>query len=196
MNTTIIPTDDDIIATTKSWLKEAVIGLNLCPFANAVYIKNQIRYVVSQAETPEALAEELAQELTFLQESDPKEIDTTLLIHPYVLSQFLDYNDFLETADGLLQDLDLEGIIQIASFHPDYQFAGTQADDIENYTNRGPYPMLHLLRESSIERAVTLFPDTTVIFEKNIATMQMLGIKAWQQMAFVVSRKQQRLLKK
>lgn len=196
MNTTTIPTTDDIIATTQSWLKDAVIGLNLCPFANAVYIKDQIRYVVSKAETPEALAEALAAELQFLQESDPKAVDTTLLIHPYVLEDFLDYNDFLDIAEGVLVESDLDGIIQIASFHPDYQFAGTQADDIENYTNRGPYPMLHLLRESSIDRAVKIFPDTNEIFQKNIATMQRLGLDAWQQMEFHVHRKQQRIVKK
>lgn len=196
MEPTIIPTSDDIIATTKSWLKEAVIGLNLCPFANAVYIKDQIRYVVSQAQTPEDLAVELRQELQFLENSDPLKVDTTLFIHPYVLEDFLDYNDFLDNAEGILVELDLDGIIQIASFHPDYQFAGTQADDIDNYTNRGPYPMLHLLRESSIERAVKIFPEANVIFEKNIATMQQLGLDAWQRMEFHVSRKQQRLLKK
>ncbi len=196
MDTTIIPTSDEIIATTQSWLREAVIGLNLCPFANAVYIKNQIRYVVSQAQTADALAEELANELQLLLASSHKDIDTTLLIHPYILQDFLDYNDFLGIADQVLIELDLEGIVQIASFHPDYQFAGTQKDDIENFTNRGPYPMLHLLRESSIERAVKIFPDTNVIFEKNIATMQQLGLEAWQQMEFHVSRKQQRLLKK
>lgn len=192
----MIPTSDDIIATTKSWLKEAVIGLNLCPFANAVYIKDQIRYVVSQAQTPEELATELREELQFLENSDPAKVDTTLFIHPYVLEDFLDYNDFLDSAEGILVELDLDGIIQIASFHPDYQFAGTQADDIDNYTNRGPYPILHLLRESSIERAVKIFPEAHVIFEKNIATMQQLGLEAWQRMEFHVSRKQQRLLKK
>ena len=196
MEPTIIPTSDDIIATTQSWLKEAVIGLNLCPFANSVYIKDQIRYVVSQAQTPEDLAVELRQELQFLENSDPAKVDTTLFIHPYVLEDFLDYNDFLDSAEGILVELDLDGIIQIASFHPDYQFAGTQSDDIDNYTNRGPYPMLHLLRESSIERAVKIFPEANVIFEKNIATMQQLGLEAWQRMEFHVSRKQQRLLKK
>jgi hypothetical protein len=193
---TYTPTTDDIIATTQSWLKEAVIGLNLCPFANAVYIKDQIRYVVSEASTPEALAEELVRELQFLDETDANVVDTTLFIHPYALTDFLDYNDFLDITEGILVDLDLEGIIQIASFHPDYQFAGTQADDIENYTNRGPYPMLHLLRETSIERAVKIFPEAHVIFEKNIATMQRLGLAAWQRMEFHVDRKQQRLLKK
>lgn len=196
MEQTHIPTDDDIIATTQSWLKEAVIGLNLCPFANAVYIKDQIRYVVSHAQTTEALAEELRDELQLLDQHDPKDIDTTLLIHPYVLDDFLDYNDFLGGTEQLLEQLDLDGILQIASFHPDYQFAGTHPDDIENYTNRGPYPMLHLLRESSIDRAVKIFPEAQVIFEKNIATMQQLGLEAWQHMEFYVSRKQQDFLKK
>lgn len=196
MDNTYIPTNDDIIDTTKLWLKDAVIGLNLCPFANAVYIKNQIRYIVSDANNTDALAETLIEELLWLHQADPKETDTTLLIHPYVLDDFLDYNRFVDIAEQIVAQLGLAGTLQIASFHPDYQFSGTQAEDIENCTNQGPYPMLHLLRESSIDRAVKIFPESDVIFEKNIATMQQLGRKAWQQMAFQVSRKQQRLLKK
>lgn len=170
---------DAIIALTQAWLEKAVIGLNLCPFAKAVYVKQQIRYVVSQATDTNALLTELKTELQFLQDSDPAEIDTTLLILPEVLSDFLDYNDFLDTADEAIEDLELDGEIQIASFHPDYQFAGTNADDIENYTNRSPYPILHLLREASIERAVEAFPEAEEIYEKNMETLRKLGLLGW-----------------
>ncbi|MGZ5817862.1 MAG: DUF1415 domain-containing protein [Burkholderiaceae bacterium] len=179
-----MPTDQPIehrkiLATTQSWVEKAVIGLNFCPFAKAVHVKNQIRYLVSDATTPEALLGELVNELTFLDESDPLQVETTVLIHPYVLTDFLDYNDFLDVADAALEDLDLIGIIQIASFHPQYQFAGTAVDDIENFTNRSPYPVLHLLREASIERAVEAFPDASQIFEKNIETLHRIGRAGW-----------------
>jgi hypothetical protein len=168
-----------ILSTTKAWLEKAVIGLNLCPFAKAVHVKEQIRYVISDATTPEVLLNALVSELKFLDESDPLEIETTLLIHPSVLTDFLDYNDFLDVADTALDDLDLVGIIQIASFHPQYQFAGTSVDDIDNFTNRSPYPILHLLRETSIERAVEAFPDASQIFDKNIETLRQLGHTGW-----------------
>lgn len=171
---------DDVIAQTRHWLKKAVIGLNLCPFAKSVHVKNQIRYVVSEAHSADALHADLVDELLHLQNADAREIDTTLLIHPHVLNDFLDFNDFLEVADATLADLDLEGVIQIASFHPQYQFADAGPDDIENYTNRAPYPTLHLLREASIDRAVEAFPDAAEIFERNIETMQRLGHGGWQ----------------
>ncbi|MBW8878091.1 MAG: DUF1415 domain-containing protein [Acidobacteria bacterium] len=172
-------TAEEIIAITRQWLEKAVIGLNLCPFAKAVYIKDQIRYVVSEAESPEALLTELAVELQALVAADPAAIDTTLLIHPQALTDFLDYNDFLGVADAAVADLGLEGVLQIASFHPQYQFAGTATDDVENYTNRSPYPMLHLLREASVERAVAAFPDAAQIYEKNMATLRLLGHEGW-----------------
>lgn len=180
MNTTLaaIPAEK-IIAATQAWLEKAVIGLNLCPFAKAVHIKKQIRYVVSDANTADALRAELIRELLMLQATDPVDIDTTLLIHPYVLGDFLDYNDFLDIVESAIDDLALAGEIQVASFHPDYQFAGTAPDDIDNYTNRSPYPTLHLLRETSIERAVAAFPDAALIFEKNIATMRRIGHDGW-----------------
>lgn len=184
--------DDRVIALTQAWINEAVIGLNLCPFAKAVYVKQQIRYVVSHAETAAALAEELRRELQHLQASDADAIDTTLLIHPRVLQDFFDYNSFLETADEVLLEAGLEGELQIASFHPEYQFADALPDDIDNYTNRSPYPVLHLLRESSIDKAVQAFPEAEAIFERNIDTMRDLGIKGWNQLPFVVSKKQQR----
>ncbi len=156
-----------------------MIGLNLCPFAKAVHIKDQIRYVVSSAQTPEELVADLIRELEFLQEADPAKIDTTLLIHPDVLRNFLDYNDFLDVADAAVEELDLDGEIQVASFHPEYQFAGTDVDDISNYTNRSPYPTLHLLREISVERAVDAFPEASEIFDKNMQTLQKLGLDGW-----------------
>jgi len=168
-----------ILSMTKAWLEKAVIGLNLCPFAKAVHVKDQIRYAISQAETSEVLLSELIGELKFLDESDPLEVETTLLIHPHVLADFLDYNDFLDLADDALDYLNLVGIIQIASFHPQYQFAGTSADDIDNFTNRSPFPILHLLRETSIERAVEAFPDASQIFDKNIETLRRIGRKGW-----------------
>jgi hypothetical protein len=175
-------TSEDILAATKEWLEKAVIGLNLCPFAKAVYIKEQIRYVVSEAEAPEALLADLLVELRALAAADPDQIDTTLLIHPQVLDDFLDYNDFLDVAEAAIVDLGLEGVIQIASFHPEYQFVDTEPDDIENYTNRSPYPILQLLRESSVERAVATLPDTAEIYERNIATMRRLGIEGWRRL--------------
>jgi len=173
-----------------------VIGLNLCPFAKAVHVKNQIRYVVSNAGTREALAADLQRELQLLDETDPEKIETTLLIHPQVLQDFLEYNDFLEIADAVVDENDLTGVIQIASFHPEYQFADSNADDIDNYTNRSPYPTLHLLRESSIDRAVDSFPEANAIFERNIATMRDLGLSGWNALSFVVSKKQHLISKK
>ena len=172
-------TDAEIVAATERWLERAVIGLNLCPFAKAVQVKGQIRFAVSAAETPLALAEDLQRELLALAAADPEAVETTLLVHPRVLSDFLDYNDFLDIADELLADLGLEGVLQIASFHPDYQFAGTDPHDVENSTNRSPYPTLHLLREVGLERAVAATPDAADIFERNIETMRRLGPEGW-----------------
>jgi hypothetical protein len=156
-----------------------VIGLNLCPFAKAVHVKGQIKYVVSEATTLEQLLKDLAQELEFLAEVSREKTDTTLLIHPEILNDFLDYNDFLELADQLLEDLDLDGELQIASFHPQYQFAGTEIDDVTNFTNRSPYPTLHLIREESIDEAVKAFPEAEAIFETNMQTMEKLGTDGW-----------------
>ena len=180
---------EDFIAATRTWVEKAVIGLNLCPFAKAVHAKGQIRYVVSLAQTPEALLETLIQELELLAQADPEKIDTTLLIHPHVFTDFLDFNDFLDVADAALEDLKLDSIIQVASFHPDYQFAGTAPDAIDNFTNRSPYPTLHLLRESSIERAVETFPDTATIFEKNIETLRRIGSEGWRDLGFDTEKK-------
>ncbi len=171
--------DDEIISVTRNWLEKAVIGLNLCPFAGAVYAAERIRYVVSDATTVEALLEVLAAELEVLAETDEGKTETTLLIHPQVLGDFLEYNDFLELADTLVEELDLDGVLQVASFHPQYQFADTEPDDITNCSNRSPYPTLHLLRESSVERAVAAHPDTEQIYQDNIKTLRQLGRDGW-----------------
>jgi hypothetical protein len=171
--------DDAIIAATRRWLERAVIGLNLCPFAKSVYVKEQVRYVVSSATTPEALLEQLMDELQQLSDTPAEEVDTTLLIHPFVLTDFEDYNEFLDVADAAVEDMQLDGELQVASFHPDYQFAGTAADDMGNYSNRAPYPTLHLLREASVDRAVAAFPEAERIYERNIDTLRQLGHAGW-----------------
>jgi hypothetical protein len=171
--------DEQIIAATRHWLEKAVIGLNLCPFAKAVYVKEQVRYVVSNATTVEALLETLMDELQRLSDTAPETTDTTLLIHPFVLNDFLDYNEFLDVADAAVEDMQLDGEIQVASFHPQYQFADTDVNDISNYSNRAPYPILHLLREESISRAVEAFPEAEEIFDKNIETLEKLGHDGW-----------------
>ena len=159
-----------------------MIGLNLCPFAKSVYVKQQVRFVLSDASTPEALLEQLAEELLLLRDTPASEIDTTLLVHPDVLQDFLDYNDFLDNADAAVEALDLGGILQVASFHPAYQFAGTAPQDISNYTNRAPYPTLHLLREDSVSRAVAAFPEADSIVDRNIETLDKLGIEGWEKL--------------
>jgi len=173
---------EDPIAATRRWLERAVIGLNLCPFAKSVYVKQQVRFVLSEATTVDALLDELATELSLLASTDADTVDTTLLVHPRVLTDFLDYNDFLDRADAAVAALGLEGELQVASFHPQYQFAGTYADEMGNFTNRSPYPTLHLLREASIDRAVAAFPDPDVIVERNIATLEKLGREGWDEL--------------
>ena len=170
---------DAALRATRAWVERAVIGLNLCPFAKAVQAKGGVRYVCSDAADTDALLAALRSELQLLSDTPMEEVETTLLVHPRVLQDFLDYNDFLGEADALLQQMGLEGTLQIASFHPQYQFAGTRADDIENATNRSPYPTLHLLRESSIDQAVKSFPQAEQIFEQNIRTLERLGREGW-----------------
>ena len=171
--------DTTVLNDMRRWLERAVIGLNLCPFAKAVHTKGQIHYAISQATDTEALRQDLVYELKELLAHDPSVRDTTLLIAPQVLADFLDYNDFLGVADRLLRKMKLDGVVQIASFHPQFQFGGTDADDITNYTNRAPYPCLHLLREASIDRAVAAFPEAETIFERNMATLEALGQNGW-----------------
>jgi hypothetical protein len=167
------------IAATRHWLERAVIGLNLCPFARAVHLKQQIRWVESPARDADGLLADLVHELQLLAAADPEKVETTLLIHPHALNDFLDYNDFLDVADAAIEDFGLTGILQVASFHPDYQFEGTAPDDVDNFTSRSPHPMLHLLREDSIARAVAAVPDTAAIYERNIETLRRLGVDGW-----------------
>jgi hypothetical protein len=171
--------NDAVIAETRAWVQRAVIGLNLCPFAKAPQAKGQVRYALSEAADVEALMADLVAELNRLAESPPDRIETTLLVHPHVLRDFADYNDFLDLAEGAVAALDLEGVIQVASFHPDYHFADVEPDDPSNATNRSPYPTLHLLREQSIDRAVEAFPDAEAIYLANIDTMRQLGAEGW-----------------
>ncbi len=170
---------DVVIAATRRWLERAVIGLNLCPFAKSVHVKGQVRYVVTPATANDALRAALEHELALLAAADPTVTDTTLLIHPGVLREFFAYNDFLEDAERVVRRMGLEGALQVASFHPDYVFADSASDDMANFTNRSPYPMLHLLREESIDRAVEAFPDAAAIYERNIETMRHLGPEGW-----------------
>ncbi len=171
--------DSDVIETTRRWLERAVIGLRLCPFAERVYLEDRVRFRVSRRRTAAELLDELRVEAMQLWTADPKACETTLLIHPWALNDFLEFNDFLDACEGAIRDAGLEGDIQVASFHPQYQFAGTSAGDIENYTNRSPYPTLHLLREASIERALAGMPDPAVIYEHNILKLRALGLAGW-----------------
>ena len=167
------------IAETRAWVDRAVIGLNLCPFAKAPQVKGLVRYVVSLAEDPAALLADLITELERLAERKAEQLETTLLIHPRVMVDFADYNDFIEVAEDTVAELDLEGVLQVASFHPQYQFEGTEPDDVTNATNRSPYPTLHLIREDSIDKAVAAFPEAEAIYEVNMATMERLGPEGW-----------------
>ena len=167
------------IAETRAWVRRAVIGLNLCPFARAVDVKDQIRYVFTDATDAETLLATLVVELQRLADTDPEVVDTTMVIHPRVFADFEDFNDFLELADAAVEDLDLDGVLQVASFHPQFQFADTEPDDVTNATNRSPYPTLHLLREESVDRAVAAFPEAEAIFERNMATLEKLGPQGW-----------------
>ena len=171
--------EDIVIADTVRWLEKAVIGLNLCPFAKSVHVKGQIHYVVSQATDAEGVSMDLHRELEALAEISPEKRDTTLLILPQALQDFLDFNDFLEIADAMVEELDLGGILQVASFHPLFQFEGTDVDDVTNCTNRAPYPTLHLLREDSIDKAVEAFPEAEMIYERNMKVLEDMGIVGW-----------------
>jgi uncharacterized protein len=175
-------TSDEIIAATRRWLERSVIGLNLCPFAESVYRADRVRFRVSEQRSASALLEEFRSEIADLNAADPARCETTLLIHPWVLADFIEYNDFLEVCEAAILEQGLEGVLQVASFHPQYQFAGTKSEDIENYTNRSPYPMLHLLREASVERAVAAVPDPDEIYRRNIRTLRELGHAGWQRL--------------
>lgn len=179
----LLDRDADALARTRAWLEQAVIGLELCPFAKAVHAKGRIRWVVSAARDVDALCADLRRELEILADAAIDDIETTLLLHPHVLTDFLDYNDFLDVADAAIEELGLEGVLQVASFHPDYVFAGSEPDDIENATNRSPVPLLHLLREESIDRAVAAYPDPDAIVARNLETMRRLGPAGWRALA-------------
>ena len=170
---------EEAITRTRAWIEHAVVGLNLCPFAKAPMVKGQIRYVVSETDDPRVLLALLCDEMRALVAADPARIETTLVIHPNVLNDFEDFNDFLGAADAGLEDLGYEGVLQLASFHPHYRFEGTEADDVSNATNRAPYPTLHLLREASVDRAVEAFPEAEAIYESNVRTLEALGADGW-----------------
>jgi hypothetical protein len=171
--------DAEIINATRAWLERAVIGLNLCPFAKSVHVKELVRYVVSQAQSDDALLDDLERELKFLIETAPEEVDMTLLMTPDVLTDFADFTDFLDLVEVVLRTHGLTGILQVASFHPDYVFADAEPDDVANYTNRAPYPTLHLIREDSLAKATAAFPDAADIYLRNIETMRRLGLEGW-----------------
>lgn len=177
-------TNEEVLATMRLWVEKAVIGLNLCPFAKSVYVKDQVRFVISEARHIDAFLEELDQELDLIAAADPAQIDTTLLIHPTLLPDFLDFNDFTLLAEEAVIEHGLEGVIQVASFHPQFQFADTDPDDIGNYTNRAPFPTLHLIREESLARAVEAIPDAEEIFGRNIETLKRLGLAGWRALGF------------
>ncbi len=163
-------------------MERSVIGLDLCPFAEGVHRGGRLRIRVSESRCASGLLTELRSELTFLHQADPLRCETTLLVHPWVLADFVEYNDFLDVCEAEVIELGLDGKLQVASFHPQYQFAGTEPTDIENYTNRSPFPMLHLLREASIDRAVAAVPDTGEIYRRNIRTLRKLGHAGWQRL--------------
>ncbi len=170
------------IEDTQNWLLEAVVGLNLCPFAKSVVVKDMVRYRVCASSDPADVLALLREELQHLAAADPAVLDTTLLIAPNAMPDFLEFNDFLVACDEVLVDLELDGVLQVADFHPQYQFGGTDVEDVENFTNRTPYPTLHLLREASIDKAVEVYPDAAMIFERNIAVLKKLGHKGWAQL--------------
>lgn len=176
------PSDEIIIKHTQTWLEKAVIGLNLCPFAKAPYVKGQVRIAVSHAKHLDGFLEDLDRELQRLLNTPPSELETTLLIHPHLFTDFLDFNDILDLAEQAIIDNNTQAIIQIAPFHPQFQFEHTQQNDISNYTNRSPYPTLHLIREDSIAKAAEAFPDAAVIFERNIQLLEQMGHEGWAQL--------------
>ncbi len=170
---------EHVIALTRAWVEYAVIGLNLCPFAKPVHVHQQIEYRFSSATDEETLSRDLLAAMRLLADSPAEITDTCLLIHPWVLQDFIDYNDFLDVAESLLEAEGLAGVLQIASFHPDYRFAGTEADDVTNCTNRSPFPTLHLLREASLDKATAALPDASDIVDRNLATLTRIGHSGW-----------------
>jgi len=169
-----------VIARTRLWLERAVVGLNLCPFAKSVYAKEQVHYVVYDGGDETEFLVILREQLADLQAVEPQQRDTTLLMAPLLYPEFLDFNAMLPRAQRMVRKSGLDGVLQLASFHPGYVFADAQADDMANYTNRSPYPTLHLLREDSVSRAVAAYPQAQDIYGRNIATLRALGLAGWQ----------------
>jgi len=187
MGTCSLVSDAESIAIedTQKWLMEAVIGLNLCPFAKAVVVKDRVRYRVCLSSAPQDVLQMLADELQFLASEDASMVDTTLLIAPYALPVFLDFNEFLGECVALLESQGLVGELQVADFHPNYQFAGEAPDAMGHFTNRAPYPTLHLLRESSVDEAVAVYPNAALIFERNIASLESLSVQGWAELGVI-----------
>jgi uncharacterized protein len=179
------PSDADVLSATRRWLEQAVIGLNLCPFAKSVYVKDQVRMVVSRARHLDAFLDDLDRELELLKTTPAEQVDTTLLVHPTLFPDFMVFNDFLNVADDVLAEHALEGLIQIAPFHPGFVFEGEEEGDMSHFTNRSPYPTLHLIREESLEKAIESFGDTDVIFERNIGVLRKLGAEGWMRLMSV-----------
>ncbi|HVE53106.1 MAG TPA: DUF1415 domain-containing protein [Ramlibacter sp.] len=167
------------VADMQRWLERAVVGLNLCPFAKAVLVKQQVHFAVATVDDPEAILDAFERELHALVAIDAQERDTTLLVIPQGMDDFLAFHDLAQRAERLVRKRGCEGVVQVASFHPRFVFAGTQEDDITNFTNRAPYPTLHLLREESVDRAVAAFPDASAIYEANQETLRRLGPQGW-----------------
>lgn len=174
-----VPSDEQVLADTRRWIEQAVIGLNLCPFAKAVYVKNQVRLVVSRARHLDGFLDDLDRELELLKSTPAEVVDTTLLIHPTLFPDFLVFNDLLDVVDEVLEEHELDGVLQVAPFHPDFQFEGTEPDDVTNATNRAPYPTLHLLREDSVERATASGDSADTIVARNLETLRRLGAEGW-----------------
>ncbi len=171
----MIHENNDQIDAVKHWLDEIVIGLNFCPFAAKPRRNKQIRYICSQATSSEDLLIDLQEELTLLDQTPATEIETTLLIISKMLADFSDYNQFLDLVDELLVQCEWEGIFQVASFHPDYSFADTEPDSVDNLTNRSPFPVLHIIREDSIEKVIKNITSADEIYKQNIQTIRNLS---------------------
>lgn len=178
-STAPVPSDEQVLADTRRWIERAVIGLNLCPFAKAVYVKEQVRLVVSRARHLDGFLDDLDRELELLKSTPAEEVDTTLLIHPTLFPDFLVFNDLLDVVDEVLEEHELDGVLQVAPFHPDFRFEGTEPDDVTNATNRAPYPTLHLLREDSVERATASGDSADTIVARNLDSLRRLGADGW-----------------
>lgn len=175
----MLDADHAALTATQHWLERAVIGLNLCPFAKAVYAKGQVHFAISRADSPAAVLEHLACELDALLSRDPQERETTLLVLPHCLQEFLEFNELVSRGERLIRKKGHEGAVQLASFHPEYCFVDAAESDVANFSNRSPYPTLHLLREASIDRAIRAFPDAASIYAANIEALRKLGTAGW-----------------